>query len=359
MKYQFKNAFDTIMIDRLTGIPEGAKILVYRLAFTAILLAEKYGVHFVTDDPEAKKLFDQTVIGNGEFGNDDKSYLIEPSEEINKKENEKAWLDWSKSLDMQFSGMVINPPYAIGNKIIAEVVKHLTDDGKAVVIQPLSQYKNQKLFENIESFELTDPKIFEDAAITKNLCICTNKKAKVNKYTWSTLLFNSFDKRYIKFYQWNVEHNIGLTWKGANYKRPEYFNIDIDFVDCSRWVNEMKGSGYHPKTGFAYAYNVIKNNFENKWGSDLAYLRLSNKQAKDNYCKYAYNYSTDKRACLASKTAAGLFVAHANEEVYMLVPQIDWETIDQHPLWNTDVDAAVLDVMGLKWNEDKTVIIDK
>ena len=42
MKYQFKNAFDTIMIDRLTGIPEGAKILVYRLAFTAILLAEKH-----------------------------------------------------------------------------------------------------------------------------------------------------------------------------------------------------------------------------------------------------------------------------------------------------------------------------
>lgn len=359
MKYQFKNAFDTIMIDRLTGIPEGAKILVYRLVFTAILLAEKYEVHFVTDDPEAKELFDQTVIGNGEFGNDDKSYLIEPSEEINKKENEKAWLDWSKSLDMQFSGMVINPPYAIGNKIISEVIKHLTDDGKAVVIQPLSQYKNQKLFENIESFELTDPKIFEDAAITKNLCICTNKKAKVNKYTWNTLLFNSFDKRYIKFYQWNVEHNIGLTWKGANYKRPEYFNIDIDFVDCSRWVNEMKGSGYHPKTGFAYAYNVIKNNFENKWGSDLAYLRLSTKQAKDNYCKYAYNYSADKRACLASKTASGLFVAHANEEVYMLVPQIDWETIDQHPLWNTDVDAAVLDVMELKWNEDKTVIIDK
>ena len=89
MKYQFKNAFDTIMIDQLTGIPEGAKILVYRLVFTAILLAEKYEVHFVTDDPEAKKLFDQTVIGNGEFGNDDKSYLIDPSEEINKKEKRK------------------------------------------------------------------------------------------------------------------------------------------------------------------------------------------------------------------------------------------------------------------------------
>lgn len=368
MKYQFKNAFDTIMIDQLAGIPEGAKILVYRLVFTAILLAEKYEVHFVTDDPNAKQLFEQTVTGNGEFGNDDKAYLIEPAEIIdangniiNKKENGNAWFEWCKGIDkeMNFHGIVANPPFAYGNKIISETIKHLTDDGKAVVIQPLSQYKNQKLFENVETFELANPKVFDDAAITKNLCICTIKKAKVNKYTWNTLLFNSFDKRYIKFYQWNVEHDIGLTWKGANYKRPEYFNIDTDFVDCSRWVNEMKGSGYHPKTGFAYAYNVIKNNFENKWGSDLAYLRLNNKQAKDNYCKYAYNYSADKRACLASKTAAGLFVAHANEEVYMLVPQIDWETIDQHPLWNTDVDAAILDVMGLKWNEDKTVIIDK
>ena len=52
-----------------------------------ILLAERYEVHFVTDDPEAKELFDQTVIGNGEFGNDDKAYLIEPAEIIDANGN--------------------------------------------------------------------------------------------------------------------------------------------------------------------------------------------------------------------------------------------------------------------------------
>lgn len=359
MKYQFKNAFDTIMIDRLTGIPEGAKILVYRLAFTAILLAEKYEVHFVTDDPEAKKLFDQTVIGNGEFGNDDKSYLIEPSEEINKKENEKAWLDWSKSLDMQFSGMVINPPYAIGNKIIAEVVKHLTDDGKAVVIQPLSQYKNQKLFEHVETFELTDPKIFEDASITRNLCICSLKKESTKKYTWKTLFMDSCDQSLRKFYEWNIENTRNLIITQTVYQPPTKFNIDTDVIESGRYVGLEHGYGYHAKNCCAYSFNVLNTVNSSNWIKNIAFIRFPSKHAKQNYCKYIYNYTIDKYDCLESKALCGLHITTAAQEYSFFIPQIDWETIDRHPLWNTDVDAAVLDVMGLKWNEDKTVIIDK
>lgn len=226
-----------------------------------------------------------------------------------------------------------------------------------VVLMPLSQYKRKDLYKHVESFELADPSVFEDAAVTKNLCICLLKKSIADRYNWDSLLFNSFDNRYKEFYRWNIDHNIGLSWKGANYKKPEDFDIETDFIDCSRWVNEMKGSGYHPKSGFGYAYNVIGSGYINKWGSDLAYLRLPSKPAKINFSKYAYNYS-NKRDCLASKVAAGLFVAHANEEVYMLVPQIDWENISNNPLWKAEnYDEAVLSEMGLKWNEDKTVII--
>lgn len=354
MKYQFKNAFDTIMIDQLTGIPEGAKILVYRLAFTAILLAEKYEVHFVTDDPEAKELFDQTVIGNGEFGNDDKSYLIEPSEEINKKENEKVWLDWSKSLDMQFSGMVINPPYAIGNKIIAEVVKHLTDDGKAVVIQPLSQYKNQKLFENIESFELADPKLFEDAVITENLNISVVTKNKQNKFIWQELVLESCDQNFRKFYDWNIEHNKDIAMLTVAYKPLSYFNPVTDFIETSRSFSESSGSGFG-ENGLGYKWNVL--NDYTKVNAENGVIRLNNQRQVKNLAKFWYN---DKKwQSLCSKLILGVHAVHASAEYFFAIPQIDWETIDQHPLWNTDVDAAVLDVMGLKWNEDKTVIIDK
>ena len=355
MKYQFKNAFDTIMIDRLTGIPEGAKILVYRLAFTAILLAEKYEVHFVTDDPEAKVLFDQTVIGNGEFGNDDKSYLIEPSEEINKKENEKAWLDWSKSLDMQFSGMVINPPYAIGNKIIAEVVKHLTDDGKAVVIQPLSQYKNQKLFENIESFELADPKLFEDAVITENLNISVVTKKKQNKFIWQELVLESCDQNFRKFYDWNITNSRGIKMERKDYSKPQNFDVYKDFWETCKCFSSLGGGGFGSNGG-GYQWNVLYNNSHMNAGVGM--IRFNTKKEKDNFCKYWYKGGKGKE--LASRMALGIHMGGSvGPDTLLAIPQIDWETIDQHPLWNTDVDAAVLDVMGLKWNEDKTVIIDK
>ena len=40
-----------------------------------------------------------------------------------------------------------------------------------VCLQPLSQYKKKELYEHVETFELADPKLFEDAVITENLCI--------------------------------------------------------------------------------------------------------------------------------------------------------------------------------------------
>ena len=70
-------------------------------------------------------------------------------------------------------------------------------------------------------------------------------------------------------------------------------------------------------------------------------------------------YSGKKGESLASKVIVGTNNSNFVGSSWFALPQINWETIDQHPLWNTDVDAAVLDVMGLKWNEDKTVIIDK
>ena len=38
----------------------------------------------------------------------------------------------------------------------------------------------------------------------------------------------------------------------------------------------------------------------------------------------------------------------------MAIPQIDWETISDNPLWKKgDYDGAVLSVMNLRWNEEK------
>ena len=254
--------------------------------------------------------------------------------------------------------MVINPPYAIGNKIIAEVVKHLADDGKAVVIQPLSQYKNQKLFENIESFELADPKLFEDAVITENLNISVVTKNKQNKFTWQELVLESCDQNFRKFYDWNIATGKYYFMRQIRdeeldaAKKPE--NLDTMFFETLKCSSANQGGGFGIN-GFGYNWNINKQvQFTNSFVGVIVFV---NKKQKDNF--QTWWYSGKKGESLASKVIVGTNNSNFVGSSWFALPQIDWETIDQHPLWNTDVDAAVLDVMGLKWNEDKTVIIDK
>ena len=372
MKYQFNFAFDDILIEKFGYEPVGQVILVVRAVMDAIRLAEKNKVVFVTDDLEAKNLFDQTVIGNGEFGNDDKSYLIEPAEIIdangkiiNKKENGNAWFEWCKGIDkeMNFHGIVANPPFAYGNKIISEVIKHLTDDGKAVVIQPLSQYKNQKLFENVETFELADPKIFKDAEIGKNLCICSLTKKPANVYDWESLRINSYNENVRIALVWNINNFTGITVKQKTYSKPTDFDINTTFIDSQRIFSVSHGAiPSFRKQSICFNYNNFIAIPKAQWPAGLCVISgFKNKKAKANFSKFAYNYNTleERKQCLASLLLGGLNAVNTGNENAAAIPQIDWETIDQHPLWNTDVDGAVLDVMGLKWNVDKTKIIEK
>ena len=72
---------------------------------------------------------------------------------------------------------------------------------KCVVLMPLSQYKKKELYRHVDTFELADPSLFEDAVITENLCICTLKKNIVGRYTWQDLVLRSVDQRYIEYYK--------------------------------------------------------------------------------------------------------------------------------------------------------------
>lgn len=359
MKYQFLYAFDDRMLTKLGTEPIGQTILVIRLVMYAIQLAAKNTVIFVTDDPEAKKLFDQTVCENGEFGNDDISYLIEPREEINKNENKQAWINWSKTLDMQFSVIIENPPFAFGNTINAELIKHLTDDGQAVIIQPLNQYKGQKLYEHISQFELADPKLFSDAVITENLNISIVTKKKQNKFTWQQLVLESCDQNFRKFYDWNIANNRNVVMQRKDSKSNVPLlgiNIDTDFVESGRCFAAAGGAGFGPE-GYGYKWNVTKQNTNTGWLHCAGIIYFDTKHEKDNFAKFWYSNSKGKS--LISRAALGLHMVSVSADYYFFIPQIDWGTIDQHPLWNTNVDGAVLDVMGLKWNDDKTVIIEK
>lgn len=333
-------------IDKLGYEPENKRILTIRDFFTAMTLAVKNAVVFVTDDPEARDMFKNIVMFNPEFGSDDEVIYIDV------ENNKNAWKEFIEELPNmpKFDICISNPPFEFGNKIF-NVLKDKCET--SVVIMPLNQYKCKELFKHIEQFELADPKVF-DAVITENLNISVVKSNPVNKFDWKTLLFESCEIRFRKFYEWNIAHNRNIVMKTVAYKPLTYFNSTTDFIETSRSFSIDSGSGFGAK-GLGYQWNVLNN--YTKLPAEVGIIRFNNQKEVKNLAKFWYN---GKKGCsLCSKLILGVHAVHASAEYYFTIPQIDWETIDQHPLWNTDVDAAVLDTMGLKWDDNKEFIILK
>ena len=106
---------------------------------------------------------------------------------------------------MDFTKILINPPYnnGLGGKITFEITSLLKDDGNCICLMPLSCYKNKsnELWRNVNTFELADPKLFVDAKITENLCICTIESKNVDKYkSYEELEMESYDPKFKVFY---------------------------------------------------------------------------------------------------------------------------------------------------------------
>ena len=106
-----------------------------------------------------------------------------------------------------------------------------------VCLQPLFKYKKEELYRHVDSFELADPKLFEDAVVQENLSICTLKKNIVDKYTWQDFVLKSVDQRYIEYYKWNVKNNRGLKFKNYINEPSSSFDINLDFIDGTRLCN--------------------------------------------------------------------------------------------------------------------------
>ena len=170
IKYQTKVPFKLTskFIEVLGEKPVGKRLLIVRDVFTAAYLAIDNTVTFVTDDEEAKGLFERNVIGNGRFGNDDSVVFIDTAE---KKMNE-AWLEGINrvSTDMKFDIAIMNPPYekSLHLKILEKVLKFCD---KVVNISPirwlqdpLAKYKKTS---DYRRFEKTISKHLDDVGLVK------------------------------------------------------------------------------------------------------------------------------------------------------------------------------------------------
>ena len=254
---------------------------------------------------------------------------------------------------MTYDFILMNPPYNVGNKITSSTINTLCG-GKCVCLMPLSQYKSNELYRHVEDLRLADSDMFEDADITNNLCICTLQKSVVDKYrSYEDIAMESYDPRFKVFYEVNSKLPLRYVIKRCH-------DLVAGDVDIETTVLETCRIGVRGFLlgGFGYKFNVLKNKNE-PINSDLSGIDMGTPNAKNNFVTWAYKKVY--KDCLADKLMFGMNrLGSSSSECSIAIPQIDWETISDNPLWKEGkYDEAVLDVMGLMWDEEKNNIVKK
>ena len=239
----------------------------------------------------------------------------------------------------------MNPPYDIGGKIWDEVRK-ISED--IVCLMPLAQYKTNERYKYINYFEVVNNHSF-DAVISGNLCITTSQ-SKDNRKTYEDFLFDGFNQNYRAFYEWNRRNDKGLEVCRKDNKPYTDFDIDLDFTIGNRVVKQSHCISVTGK-GFDYYWNVLKRGYEDTWVSELSIIHFPSKESRNNFTAFIYSKVGEP---FMSKIIKGLNLIKVSSLVSYAIPQIDWETISDHPLWEEGrYDEAVLDTMGLKWEGNK------
>ena len=221
--------------------------------------------------------------------------------------------EFKEIIDMDFDYIIANPPYDIGNKITRNIVENISFD-KYINLMPLSCYKGGKLYRNVDNLEVVDPKLFEDAAITNNLCIAVVDKEE-RDIEWEEFEMQSFDQRFIEFYRLNNQLSNTYTIisnMSANYdliKNKFGFDPNIDFMITTRTT--LDGVHKSPDS-HDYSWNINKN-----YEFALAYMiRFISTREKDNFCVFWYKNSLMNQLIKGLKKTSG--------SCYTAIPKIDW-----------------------------------
>ena len=259
---------------------------------------------------------------------------------------------------MTYDFILMNPPYgSIGGPVTTEAKKHAN---KTVCLMPLSCYKNKsnELWRYVESMELADPKMFADATITDNLCICTLLNETVDK-------FKTYEEMSMESYGSNILPYIKACGSGKKDFKCSFMTTPSS---CDDYSNEYtfaisqrvaKDGIPNSSSTWGYKYNVLKSIKEipahhRKDGKGSLYTAFicnwgkGGEKHKENFTTFAYKGRLLNFVILQMNKTSGT--------IEPAIPQIDWEVISDTPLWKEGkYDEAVLNAMGLKWDGDVIV----
>ena len=255
---------------------------------------------------------------------------------------------------MKFDYVMMNPPFNVGGEVWDEARSHCNNEDGVVCLMPLAQYKKNERYKYIASLERIENTLF-DAVISGNLCITTSQSMDNGK-VYEDFLFDSFNQNYRAFYDWNKRNDKGLEVCRRDKKSFTDFDINLDFAMGNRFIKQEHCISVKGK-GFDHYWNVLREGYENKWVSELVIIHFPSKEARENFTTLIYSKVGEP---FMSKVFNGLNLIKASSLASYAIPQIDWEKVSGHPLWKEGkYDEAVLDVMGLKWTEDRTGVVEK
>ena len=245
--------------------------------------------------------------------------------------------EFEEIIDMDFDYIIANPPYDIGNKITRNIVENISFDNY-INLMPLSCYKGGNLYKHVKAIRLADPKLFEDAYITNNLCIAVLDKEE-RDISWEEFEISSFDPKFEAYYRENLFRNKPyaiLPNMSDVYDLNENifgFNPETDFMMTSRTNN----SGVPKGDSHDRRWNIYK-----EYEYALAYMiRFNSSIEKDNLVSWWYRRNLSQMIITGTHKSGG-------GRPYINIPNIDWSRTDVEY-----TDEYVLEQMGLKWNANK------
>lgn len=227
-------------------------------------------------------------------------------------------------MNEKFDLIIANPPYDLGSKITKSIIDNVSFT-EFVNLMPFSKYKSQHLYKHITKVELVDPKLFEDAIITDNLCICSLTDEE-QEQTLDEIELQTYDTQYSEFYRLNKTNdeyitNINHLGGSSSYKLSvrQDLPIELSFAITSRTCCD----GVHktPKA-FDYKWNVLEQKDYSllhtypQGGVSAAFIYFNNKKELDNFITFWYKNS------LMHELIKGLNkVAGTPRDA---IPNIDW-----------------------------------
>lgn len=229
----------------------------------------------------------------------------------------------------EFDLIIANPPYNIGNKVIASFVDKAKE---SIVLAPADCYQNNNVYKHIVTTQSVDPKAFNDAKITSNLNISKMINKEIEQSYHDIYLDNYCDTNFKNFYKQNIKTK--AKWQVLKNllaeKNLDNYDVATSFIIPSRATNGVCKN----KNTADFYYNVLN---EKKYIGSYV-LQLSEKAKKNLAQFYYYNP-------LMNSLLRGLNNTGGSNLCYLAaIPHIDWSK-------ERDYEHCTLDDI-MKWLEE-------